>query len=169
MLLLKAVALFQHKEVNLSLITSQKIVGNVSKSSVKDIIPIAVKDYFVITFLPSSTPENFFFLLFFRVTTERWLYAEPSAGINAHTPWHFSNAIPGLYFFFGLAQRKSIKKKTDLHSLFDDKRRVKRSKEVGFTILNHGKAYESFQHLRQSQHHWQQHQGAFQVHTIFLA
>ena len=55
-------------------------------------------------------PRKFFFLLFFRVTTERWLYAESSAGINAHTPWHFSNAIPGVYFFFGLAQRKSIKK-----------------------------------------------------------
>ena len=64
MLLLKAVALFQHKEVNLSLITSQKIVGNVSKSSVKDIIPIAIKDNFVITFLPSATPENFFFFYF---------------------------------------------------------------------------------------------------------
>ena len=64
MLLLKAVALFQHKEVNLSLITSQKIVGNVSKSSVKDIIPIAIKDDFVITFLPSAIPDRFEFEIY---------------------------------------------------------------------------------------------------------
>ena len=64
MLLLKAVALFQHKEVNLSLITSQKIVGDVSKSSVKDIIPIAIKDDFVITFLPSVIPDRFEFEIY---------------------------------------------------------------------------------------------------------
>ena len=114
-------------------------------------------------------PPKIFFSFIFRVTTERWLYAEPSAGINAHTPWHFSNAIPGLYFFFGLAQRKSIKKKTDLHSLFDDKRRAKRSDGDRFTILFSGKAHESFQHLRQNQRHWQQHREVFPTHTISLA
>ncbi len=64
MLLKKAIELIENQDVNLTLIRPDKILGDVHKDSVKDIIPIAVKYGHVITFHPSSNPKRFDFEVF---------------------------------------------------------------------------------------------------------
>lgn len=61
MFLKKAVDLSEYQDVNLTLITSDKIVGDVHKDSVKNIIPTAVRYGFVIIFHPSAKPNRFDF------------------------------------------------------------------------------------------------------------
>lgn len=60
-LLKKAIKLFEYQDVHLSLITSDKIVGDVYKAVVKDIIPIAIENDCVITFRPNANPNRFDF------------------------------------------------------------------------------------------------------------
>ena len=61
MFLKKAVDLFEFQDVNLSLISSEKIAGDVYIAAVKDIIPIAIKHGCLITFRPSAKPNRFDF------------------------------------------------------------------------------------------------------------
>lgn len=57
----KAIELFEYQDVHLSLINSDKIVGDVYKAAVKDIIPIAIKDDCIIIFRPNVNPNRFDF------------------------------------------------------------------------------------------------------------
>lgn len=57
----KAIELFEYQDVHLSLITSDKILGDVYKDAVKDIIPIAIENDCIITFRPNANPNRFDF------------------------------------------------------------------------------------------------------------
>ncbi len=63
-LLHKAVKLSEFQDVNLSLITKDKIVGDVNKNSAKDIIPLAIKYDYVISFTASAIPNRLDFEVF---------------------------------------------------------------------------------------------------------
>lgn len=60
-LLNKAVKLLDNQDVNLSLITKDKIIGDVYIHSANDIIPIAIRCGYVISFTISAKPNRFDF------------------------------------------------------------------------------------------------------------
>lgn len=64
MLLKKAVEFFELNDVNLSLITSEKIVGDAYKDAVEDLVSLAIEFGFVISFQPNPNSKRFKFEIF---------------------------------------------------------------------------------------------------------
>lgn len=65
MFLKKAVKLVEYQDVNLSLITQDKIVGDVHNNSVMDILPISIANDCVIAFSASAKLNRFDFEVYF--------------------------------------------------------------------------------------------------------